>query len=263
MQRKGWSAGAVAAVAALSLAAGSGTAFAAGNGVAAGQAEHSVWDLDVTGTYAVKGSVPSHQREERWVTADTGHSVITDAETGALSAESFQDPTGIFDYNAAVDTVFSSGPQPEFLSIWSRAVGAQFERYQLDHGRLAKAGLTTFGGRTVLRLKSPGDVSGDEPGDKVRIEDLVDPETLAPVRKVTDVTTAGGKTLHQVFTQQSFEVVDAASLPPEALRFGDHPGAKHRGGAANATKKTSAKTKAKKKVKAKHKSKTRKAGARR
>jgi hypothetical protein len=259
MQRKGWSAGAVATVVAMSLAAGGGTAFAADNGVPAGKAEHAVWDLDVTGSYTVRGAVPNHQREERWVTNDAGHSVVTDATTGALSAESFQDATGIFSYNAAIDTVFSSGPQPEWLSIWSQAVGAQFERYQLDHGRLAKAGLTSFQGRTVLRLKSPGDVSGDEPGDKVRIDDLVDPDTLAPVRKITDVTTAGGKTLHQVFTQVSFEVVDRASLPPQALRFGDHPGAKHRGGAASATK-----TKAnKKKTKVKHKAKSRKAGARR
>lgn len=279
MQRKGWSAGAVAAVAALGLAAGGGTAFAADNGVPAGKAEHSVWDLDVTGTYAVKGAVPTHQREERWVTDDAGRSVLTDTTTGAVAGETFQDATGIFSYNASVDTVFSSGPQPEWLAIWSRAVGAQFERSYLKptsgpcdarpcSSRLVKAGLTTFQGQTVLRLKSPGDVSGDEPGDKVRIEDLVDPETYAPIRKSTDVTTADGKTLHQVSTQVSFEVVDEASLPPETLRFGDHPGAKHQGGAASATKnkaKANKKVKAKKKAKTKHKHKaaTRKAGARR
>lgn len=265
MQRKRWSAGAVAAVAALGLAAGGGTAFAADNGVPAGKAEHAVWDLDVTGTYAVKGAVPSHQREERWVTDDAGHSVVTDAATGAVSSEFFQDATGLFSYNGQLNRVFSSGPQPEFLAVWSQATAAQFERYQLDHGRLVKAGLTSFGGKTVLRLKSPGDVSGDEPGDKVRIDDLVDPDTLAPVRKITDVTTPGGKTLHQVFTQVSFEVVDEASLPPQALRFGDHPGAKHSGGAANATKNTKAKNKvkAKKNAKTKKKAATRKASARR
>ncbi|HET6505804.1 MAG TPA: hypothetical protein VFG42_03345 [Baekduia sp.] len=266
MQRKGWSAGAVAAVAALGLAAGSGTAFAADNGVPAGKAEHAVWDLDVTGTYTVAGAVPTHQREERWVTADAGHTVVTDVASGTMSSEAFQDATGIFNYNAGIDTVFSSGPQPEWLSIWSRAVEAQFERYKLNNGRLKKAGLTTFQGKTVLRLKSPGDVSGDEPGDKVRLDDLVDPDTLAPLRRITDVTTAGGKTLHQVSTQVSFEVVDTASLPPQALRFGDHPGAKHSGGAASATKnkaKTKAKVKVKKKTKAKHKAATRKASSRR
>jgi hypothetical protein len=265
MQRKGWSAGAVATVVAASLAAGGGTAFAADNGVPAGKAEHAVWDLDVTGSYAVKGAVPSHQREERWVTDDVGHSVLTDAATGAVSSEMFQDATGLYSYNGAINTVFSSGPQPRWLAIWSRATEADFQRFQLDRGRLVKAGLTSFHGRTVLRLKSPGDVSGDEPGDKVRLDNLVDPDTLAPVRKITDVTTAGGKTLHQVYTQQSFEVVDEASLPPEALRFGDHPGAKHSGGAAGTAKtKANKKTKAtKKKGKAKRKAATRKAGARR
>jgi hypothetical protein len=264
MQRMGWSAGTVATVVALSLAAGGGTAFAADNGVPAGKAEHAVWDLDVTGSYKVRGAVPTHQREERWVTDDVGHSVQTDAATGTVSSEMFQDATGIFSYNGAINRVFSSGPQPEWLAIWSRAVEAQFQRFQLDRGRLAKAGLTSFQGRTVLRLKSPGDVSGDEPGDKVRIDNLVDPDTLAPVRKITDVTTADGKTLHQVFTQVSFEVVDEASLPPQALRFGDHPGAKHSGGAADAAKnKATKKIKAKHKKKAKHKAGTRKASARR
>lgn len=257
MRRQEWSAGAVAAVAALALAAGGGTAFAQGpdfddNGVPAGKVEHAVWTMDVTGTYRVPGALPAHQREERWVAGDRGRSVVTDAASGKVASEMFQDPSGLKMYNGQLNAVFSAPAQP-FLAIWSSKTAAGFEQGMLDRGRLVRRGLTTFAGQTVLRLESPGEVSGDAPGDKVRSFDLVDPQTLTPIRKITDVTDADGRVLHQVYTRVSSEVVDAASLPAGTLAFGDHPGAEVRASNAKAKAKVNARPKAKHKAKGKGK----------
>lgn len=185
-----------------------------------GKVEHTVLVQKVDGAKAI----PSHVRTETWLGADRSHTIVTDAASGRLRAETVATRTQVRTYNAESNTVrVERRRRAGGLPINSMAFEAAVQKAYVEHGIVRVVGEKLVNGRRALITESvEGRWRTDEPASRTTA--VVDAETYALYERSTVLEGAFSQT--QTF---SSELLDAASPSVKAtMAMRKHPGAKVR-----------------------------------
>jgi hypothetical protein len=140
--------------------------------VPAGQVEHSVTVVEVSGTKAVA----SHMRHELWLSRHRARSVITDVTTGKVVRETLITRNETRTYSAKTRWVTVQRIRSASLPWNSMRFEAAVQRAYVAQGITKVIGETTVRGRRALVVESvPGKWVSDQPDD--RTVAVVDAET--------------------------------------------------------------------------------------
>jgi len=184
--------------------------------VPVGKVEHTVTVTEVTGTKAV----PSHMRQELWLSRHRARSVSTDVETGKVTAEIVVVGRETRMYTADTGRVTIQRTGRPSIPFTSSRFEAAVQRAYVEQGITKATGETTVRGRRALVVESvPGKWRSDEPDSKTVA--VVDAETYALYARTTTLP-AGA------FTQkETYETSTLGGGSPQ-VRFvmGRHTGAK-------------------------------------
>ena len=129
-----------------------------------GKVEHTIVEQRVSGSKAV----PSHTRTETWLTATRSRTLVYDADTGRLTAETISTPTEIRMWNAqgnvvTVERRTKPGPPIENSVAFEAAV----QKAYVEQGITRVTGETAVGGRRALITESvPEKWRTDEPSQR-------------------------------------------------------------------------------------------------
>lgn len=139
---------ALAIGAALLVAAPAANATPRDTPVADGAVEHRVRTLKAEASYTLTGVVPRFVKTEEWTSRTKYHSRMTDAETGELLAETFQNGSRVAIWSKSEGKWTGEGPRtrsgrPAMLGH-SFAEEAALQREQIDKGWYRQTGAGEF-----------------------------------------------------------------------------------------------------------------------
>ena len=178
--------------------------------VPAGKIEHTVQIDRVSG----RNAVASHTRTDQWLTATSSHTIVTDAATGRLRAETIATPTEIRTYNTAdkVVRVEQRRRGAKGLAVTSFTFEQAVQRAYLEQGYVRVVGEKVVGGRRALVTENVdgGQWRSDVAGS--RTVAVVDAETHTLYERTT--THPDGAFTH---TQQ-FPVNEVLDASPANVR---------------------------------------------
>ncbi|WP_205699319.1 hypothetical protein [Conexibacter sp. SYSU D00693] len=158
-------------------------------GIPAGQVEHGVIDLSITGT-----SSNQHTRTEYWATADRWRSRTLDPDSGKVLREAFSTKTEFVYVNHAGNeprVLRGKGPDVPPFAGWTAAYNAKL----VGRGVLQPIGQRTVAGIAGIVYTVPGDRKTSDPkaGDDKWVTDntqagteiVLEPETHKPLARIS------------------------------------------------------------------------------
>ncbi len=178
--------------------------------VPAGQVEHTVTTVKVEGPK----SVPSHRRIEVWLSANRGHSVVRDADTGRLISDNTFTRTESRHYDADEKrlSILRYETPTKGLPLNAFTFESAVQKAYVEQGYVTVVGEKVVNGRRALITRSKEGKWRSDDATSVTTA-VVDAETFRLYERTT--VGAGGQ-FKQTSTYDVYEILPATSTAARA-----------------------------------------------
>jgi hypothetical protein len=190
--------------------------------VPAGQIEHTITTVQVSGERAAA----SHLRNELYLSRTRAHLTVRDVRSNRLVKEITWKPgeTRIYDRESDTLRISRSNPDRDTPPYGAAAGEAALQQAYLEEGLTRVVGEKVVAGRRALVVEGvPGKFRGDEPNNRTTA--VVDAETFRLYERTSEI---GGGLFKQVARHQVVELLDATRSARAKLAMRKHAGAKVR-----------------------------------